>query len=518
MSHEIRTPLNAIIGLNHLLAREARDTLQRSRLAKVDTAAKHLLQVINDILDLSKIEAGKVVLEDFEFSLDDVLTKAFGMVSDRARDKGLELILDADHLPGRVRGDPTRLSQALINLLTNAVKFTDQGWVRLRGEVLASRSGRLHLHFEVADTGAGIAPEHLPHLFDAFEQGDSSTTRRHGGTGLGLALTRHIARLMGGDVSVTSRPGEGSCFAFNAWLAPGAVAGESAAPVELAGLSVLLVDDLPEAVKVLSERMEMLGLQVDALTDPQAAPAHLAERMAAGRPFDLIMLDWRMGPPDGLQLLRQLRDQLGAATPPCVVVSAYDEEILWREASRLQVDAVLLKPITPSTLHDTLVRLMRGQGADVAGLDSQPGGAEVMLRTRHRGQRILLAEDNPINQEVTAELLANAGLLVETAENGASAVELATTRPYDLVLMDMQMPVMDGLEATREIRRRLGSALPVVAMAANAFGEDRTACLAVGMNDHVAKPVDPEALYATLLRWLPLLAAVGAAGSRSSAG
>jgi len=369
MSHEIRTPMNAILGLTHLMARDSRDTLQRERLAKVDGAARHLLQIVNDVLDLSKIEAGKMVLTDQEFSVDALVTGAFDIISQRAREKGLELVLDTDHMPERLRGDPTRLSQSLVNLLSNAVKFTEQGWVRLRVESLRKANGRHLVRFEVTDTGEGLAPEQQARLFEVFEQADTSTTRKYGGTGLGLSITRHFARMMEGEAGVSSTLGTGSTFWFTAWLGQ---AGDEAAP-----------------------------------------PPLIADRVSTG-------------------------------------------------------------------------------------------GNEALLRCHHAGQRILLAEDNPINQEVASELLRSAGLSVDTADDGRCAVELATTCEYDLILMDMQMPVLDGLGATREIRRAKGRGVAIVAMTANAFAEDRLACLDAGMNDHIGKPVDPEGLYATLLRWLPL--------------
>ena len=505
MSHEIRTPMNAIIGLAHLVQRDTRDGLQRDRLVKVSDSAQHLLHVINDILDLSKIEAGRLELEAIPFSLDTVLARSFEMVADRAREKGLELVLDTDHLPDHLVGDPTRLSQALINLLANAVKFTETGWVRLIGEKLSVEGDRVQVRFAVQDTGIGIPAENLGDLFTAFEQLDSSTSRRHGGTGLGLALTQRLATLMGGEVGVTSDPGVGSRFWFTAWL------GQGAAPLDrlprLNGRRVLLVDDLPEALTALGDRLRMFGMRVDAVASGAQALA-LAERaIHAGESYDVLMIDWRMAPMDGIVTLGRLRALLGDGLPPAVLVTAHDDDSMRRDAQIERFDAILVKPITASGLHDTLLRVL-GSEPVLAHDDRAPGAAERALRDRHSGARVLLAEDNPVNQEVGLALLQLVGLEVDLADDGAQALELALRQPYGVVLMDMQMPGMDGLAATQALRRH-GVITPIIAMTANAFGEDRAACLAAGMNDHVAKPVNPEELYATLLRWLPGLRSVG---------
>ena len=383
--------------------------------------------------------------------------------------------------------------------------------MRLRGELLADDRQRLRVKFEVTDTGPGIPAAQLEGLFAPFQQADSSTTRRHGGTGLGLALTQHLARLMGGDAGVTSTPGQGSSFWFTAWLERAGEAGELAAPVPLQGLRALLVDDLPETLAALGDRLGMLGLEVDAQSSGSAAVQRAAAEIAAGRAYDVMLIDWRMPGLDGIETLRQLRQSLGDGTPPSILITAFNEPVMWRQARDVQFDAVLVKPITASALHETLVRLMRRQGGAQPQLPSSPGEAESLLRRRHGGQRVLLAEDNPVNREVAEELLNGTGLVVETAGDGDRAVEMASTRSYDLVLMDMQMPGIDGVEATRILRRRLGQALPIVAMTANAFGDDRVTCLEAGMNDHIAKPVDPELLYATLLRWLPVRAPAPAA-------
>jgi PAS domain S-box-containing protein len=514
MSHEIRTPMNAIIGLAHLMQRDASDQQQHSRLRKITDSAHHLLRVINDILDLSKIEAGRMELETLVFSLDDLLARVFEMVAENARAKGLELIVDTDHLPDSLRGDPTRLSQALLNLVANAVKFTQRGWVRLRVELLDDASQAvlaaadasadlphpLHMRFAVSDTGDGVPPERLSALFNAFEQADSSTSRRHGGTGLGLALTRRLATLMGGESGAESEPGVGSRFWFTAQLGRGAQA--SAERPNLAGRRVLLVDDLAEARNALSKRLCQFDMRVDAVESGERALWLVQRGIEAGEVYDLLLIDWRMQPLDGIQTLEGLRTLLGDGLPPAVLVTAFDDDRMRAQAQQARFAAVLVKPITTSSLHDTLARLLRLESAAPPPTPALPGQAELRLRRQAPGQRVLLAEDNPINQEVALELLRSVGLQVDLAHHGAQAVSLALAQPYQAVLMDVQMPEMDGLEATVALRAA-GFSGPIIAMTANAFSEDRATCLAAGMNDHVAKPVDPEALYQSLLRWLP---------------
>ncbi|MBP6902524.1 MAG: response regulator [Burkholderiaceae bacterium] len=520
MSHEIRTPMNAILGLTHLVRRGLQDTLQQERLHKIDAAARHLLQIINDILDLSKIEAGKVQLEALDFTLDKLVADAFDLVAERARDKQIELVLDTDGVPPRLHGDPTRLSQILVNLLGNAIKFTAAGWVRLGMELLHDDGQQLLIRCSVQDTGEGIAPEQQARLFQPFVQADVSTTRRHGGTGLGLTLAKRLTELMGGQIGLDSQPGQGSRFWFTVRLARARQARPQALPVPLQGLRALVVDDLAESLASVSDRLQQFGLQVDACSDGPSALARLQRELAAGRHHDVLVVDWRMAPIDGFETLERMRQLAGDGLPPALLMTAFDEPAVWARAQQAGLQAVLVKPITGSALHEALLRVLAGSAAarsQAAGLAVQAGpdhaaqggpaaheAHEALLRRRHRGQRVLLVEDNPVNQQVASELLVLAGLEVDVAQNGLHALELLRTRQHDLVLMDVQMPVMDGLQATRALRAEFGDALPVLAITANAFSDERAACAAAGMNDHLAKPMRPAELYAMLLRWLPL--------------
>ena len=500
MSHEIRTPMNAIIGLTHLLRRSVADEEAQGRLQKVSDAAGHLLTIINDILDLSKIEAGKLTLDDVNFRLEDVVRKACALVADRAHQKGLELVVDMVDVPDRLRGDATRLGQMLLNYLGNAVKFTEHGVILLSARIEEEDAETVLLRFEVIDTGIGIEPEARRRLFEPFEQADGSTTRRFGGTGLGLAITSHLARLMGGQAGVESEPGRGSNFWLTARFIKGASSVWRTRP--LPALHALVVDDLAASRQVLGTMLTTLGMRVATSDSGADALTQVSSAVAAGDPFDLVLMDDGMPGMDGRVAVAQI-NQLGVdPAPHCILLTVGDNLGKREEALACGASGVIAKPVSLSDLHDAIQASFNHVSARVAmPLDQLPG--ELTLARDHAGARVLLVEDSLINQEVALSLLEGVGLRVDVACNGAEAVAKVGRDAYDLILMDMQMPVMDGVEATRTIRSAGYRDVPIVAMTANAFGEDRQRCLDAGMNDHLSKPVDPAALYTTLIQWLP---------------
>jgi two-component system sensor histidine kinase/response regulator len=518
MSHEIRTPMNAIIGLTHLLKRGTADARQLEQLGKINTAAQHLLSIINDILDLSKIEAGRLELQFGDFDIEQVVDRVCTLVRDRAVAKGLELVIDLRGVPRMLHGDELRIGQILLNFASNAVKFTERGSVRLRGRVLETGAEGALVRFEVADTGIGLTEEQKGRLFQAFQQADASTTRRYGGTGLGLAINRRLVELMGGRIGADSAPGEGSTFWFEVRLGVGRAASPAASKaVDLTGRRALVVDDLPEALESLADMLAELGVEATAVASGPDALAALGAAEGAGRPFDLLLVDWQMPGMDGMEVGRRLMAMPLTRPPSCLLVTAYADGVSREELDRTGYATVLGKPVSPSHLAEALRELLTARATAPVGGPSA-GRAEALLR-RRSGDRVLLAEDNLVNQEVAVELLRDVGLSVDVATDGRVAVEMARAVAYDLILMDMQMPGMDGLAATGVVRGIPHHArTPILAMTANAFEEDRKACLDAGMDDHIAKPVDPEALYAALLRWLPERPAAPADDGAASAG
>lgn len=505
MSHEIRTPMNAIIGMSHLALQTANNRQKNGYLKKVNNSAGSLLRILNDILDYSKIEAGKLELESVNFSLEDIIDNLLTLVGFKSEEKGLELMFDmATDAPTALVGDPLRLSQVLINLSNNAIKFTDAGGeVAVKVEVRNDYPDETLFHFSVRDTGIGMTSKQKATLFEAFTQADSSTTRRFGGTGLGLSISKQLVELMDGHIWVESEVNRGSTFHFTARLAKQQLQPKGLTETdEFKALKILVADDNDHSREILGNILKSLKCDVH---QANAGSSAIQLLRAAGphAPFDLMLMDWSMPGMDGIEAIRTIQaDPDIKEIPVVLMISAYSRLEQDKALKGISLAGLLHKPVTPLSTYNAILVAM---GHEAVNPRDSGGGEEEYKRAIDslNGSRVLLVEDNEINMELAFELLTQNGISVEVACNGQEALEKLARTEVDGVLMDCQMPVMDGYDATRRIRaQERFASLPVIALTANVMSADKARAVEAGMNDYIAKPIDLEAMFKTMAKWI----------------
>ena len=504
MSHEIRTPMNAVLGLTYLSLKEDLTPKVEDNLKKIDRSGKSLLNIINDILDFSKIEAGEFNIENRAFIFEDMITEVIDVMNVKMKDKNqVEFVCDYDNsIPKEVISDSSRIKQILINLLNNAIKFTDKGEIILKCRTNSTTKDDLFIDFEVIDTGVGIDKAKQAEIFDPFKQEDDSTTRKYGGTGLGLVITKSLVELLGGQITVESEKGKGAKFKFSIQAKKVGKVDNSSDLVHknLNGLRVLLVDDSDTSRNTLHEILESFKFNVFSASSGEEGISIFLEQKSLNVPIDLIIADWYMPEMDGLEMIDQLKAHGNEQS--VLMVTAYGAQALRQAKQSNQIDSYLLKPISPSILFDSIQQALSKKS--LKGIDGENENEKLIdFRSKLNGFHVLIVEDNEINRELIIELLLDVGITCDIATNGSEGLDMAQKKEYASILMDIQMPVMDGLTASREMRKiQKLKEIPIIAMTAHAMVGEREKSLGAGMNEHITKPINPKTLYETLCTFL----------------